>query len=139
MKGPVPGYVFTPHPERITTGGVYLLTLHLPAPTRVSVGALGELDLDRGTYIYTGSAKRGLHIRVGRHLKREKSTRWHIDHLTNIADELGVWWREYTATRECDAADLLARKFSSVEGFGSSDCRCGSHLFFTGPDRRWLR
>ncbi len=139
MKPPAPGYTYESHPGELKGGGVYLLILYVDEPVDLKVGALGEIHFESGTYIYTGSAKSGLANRISRHFRKEKKLRWHIDHLTVIAPEMGVWWRDHSDTRECDAARFLDGLHVSIKGFGSSDCGCGSHLFFTGPERRWLR
>ncbi len=138
MQAPVPGYIFEPHLEMLKGGGVYLLTLYIEEPIDLNVGALGEIHFEYGTYIYTGSARSGLANRIGRHFRNEKKLRWHIDHLTVIADEMGAWWRHHSDTGECDAARFLDGRYRSIRGFGSSDCGCGSHLFYAGPERRWL-
>ncbi len=139
MEAPVPGYIYEPYPGRLKGGGVYLLTLYFDEPIALKVGALGEIHFEHGTYIYTGSARSGLASRIGRHIRKEKRLRWHIDHLTVVSPEMGAWWRPYSDTGECDAARFLDGRYRSVRGFGSSDCGCGSHLFHTGPERRWLR
>ena len=88
--------------------------------------------LDPGTYLYAGSAKGpgGLHARLGRHLRKAKNPRWHIDDLLNHGSNLiGLW---YDTLSECElVAHLIKTGDVTIPcpGFGSSDCRtCDSHL-----------
>jgi Uri superfamily endonuclease len=118
-------------PSSLPEGGLYQLLIRLDAPTRLRIGALGEWELAAGWYVYTGSAKRCLPHRVARHRAAHKPLRWHIDYLTSVASvvDVHVWplgkWDECGLHRA-----LLARPGVSepVRGFGSSDCRCRSHL-----------
>jgi sugar fermentation stimulation protein A len=116
----------------------YLLVLYLENDTDIQVGSIGNIHFQEGTYIYTGSARSGLWRRVKRHLGRPEKKRWHIDHLTSISIRKAVWWRAHREDGECLAAELLGKEFSSIIGFGCSDCRCGSHLFYIGDDTSFL-
>jgi Uri superfamily endonuclease len=118
--------------------GSYVLLLELSTPETISVGRLGVLDFDPGLYAYTGSAHGpgGLAARLGRHLKRAKRCRWHIDYLRLAAPVAGVWavWgRGAGGLTECRLAQRLVRGLPfqhPVKGFGSSDCTCPSHLLY---------
>jgi Uri superfamily endonuclease len=117
--------------------GTYLLLLDLPMPTRLAVGRLGTFDFPAGRYAYTGSARGpgGLRARVGRHLRAEKRLHWHADYLSARASIVEVWYAESTARLECVwAARLSALPGASqpIDGFGSSDCGCRSHLIRLG-------
>lgn len=117
--------------------GSYLLHLHLEAERELSVGGLGEHRFPPGHYLYVGSAMRGLSARTRRHLNRRKRFHWHIDYLRSVAD--GAWvYPVYSSKRlECDLAKSLEALYSvAVERFGSSDCRCRSHLFHLHRDPR---
>lgn len=69
--------------------------------------------------------------RVARHLRRHKSLFWHIDYL--LSDEharvLEVHFKDAPRGDECKIAQLIRGAGEPVYGFGSSDCRCVSHLF----------
>jgi len=115
--------------------GTYVLILQVAHPARIQVGRLGCFDFRAGVYAYAGSAfgPGGLAARVGRHLKTEKRLRWHIDYLRGISRVSAVWYTVYPVRREHDwARILLQRRGASVPipGFGSSDCRCKSHLVY---------
>lgn len=121
-----------------TDSGVYQLILRLARPAVIAVGALGLHTFPRGEYIYTGRASRGLNKRIERHLREEKRLRWHIDYLLEQAQIDWIQVYPGKATEECsinnDTAHALGGIFP-VRGFGSSDCRCASHLMLI-PDVR---
>lgn len=111
--------------------GTYILTLWLRTPIRLRVGRLGELAFRRGYYYYCGSAlgPGGLASRINRHLKLRKSLHWHIDYLRAKCEIRGIHFVTGKTRRECAWARLLP--FERITGFGSSDCRCKSHLLYT--------
>lgn len=113
--------------------GTYALFVHVPYDLSLSVGQLGTIDFKRGYYVYVGSALGGLSARVRRHLREEKKVHWHIDHLLLHARAVDVVAARGKARKECVIAAELAKRLPSVKGFGSSDCDCGSHLFYS-PD-----
>lgn len=111
--------------------GVYCLLLVLKEDIELPVGALGMCSFSRGYYVYTGSALRGLGARIGRHLRPDKRHHWHVDYLLRAARVKEVFVLETEEKRECDLNLLvmgLPGARVAVEGFGSSDCRCRSHL-----------
>lgn len=114
----------------------YLLLLHCGRFATPSVGALGSVPLVPGTYLYVGSAKRGLAARLARHRRPLKKRRWHLDYLLDGRTlTLTESWLA-RSVGECDlAARILALPDSSLprRGFGASDCRCPAHFFrFSG-------
>jgi Uri superfamily endonuclease len=116
------------------SAGVYALVWRLVSPLRLEVGRLGRVDLPPGWALYVGSAHGpgGLAARVGRHLRAEKRTHWHVDALTGRAPVCAVWAVESARRLECAWAGAimgLAGVSIPVPGFGSSDCRCPTHLF----------
>lgn len=111
--------------------GTYVLCISLGSDKELSVGALGELLFEAGTYCYIGSAMGGLDQRVSRHISREKKVRWHIDRLTLAADLVTAYESYPDYIPECELASL-ARSSGMVpcaRGFGCSDCSCDTHLF----------
>lgn len=111
--------------------GVYALLIDLTAHAEVVVGRLGCVTFRSGYYLYFGSAMNGLAARVRRHLEREKRLHWHIDYLTCITAPEEVWWSECGERAEClwaEAGTKLSGASVPTPGFGSSDCRCRSHL-----------
>ena len=128
--------------------GSYVLALRLDAPHTLHVGRLGEFDLPAGWYLYAGSAQGpgGLPARLARHRRRlgpDKRARWHIDYLREQAAWGGAWGRAAGERQECAwAAALrgLPGAQAVAPGFGSSDCRCPSHLVHVPvlPDDNWF-
>jgi Uri superfamily endonuclease len=112
--------------------GLYCLILSTRG-TRTRVGRLGVFDFPRGYYVYIGSAlgSGGL-ARLERHLRSAsgslKRPHWHIDYLLcNPLFRLEEsWWAVTPERLECRLAKSLPGRH--IPRFGSSDCRCGSHL-----------
>ncbi len=119
--------------------GTYVLLAHVPYDLVLSVGELGPLPFKAGYYAYVGSALGGIEQRVGRHLKREKLARWHIDYLLARARAVDVVVAQSDERKECAVAAELAKHLSSILGFGSSDCKCKSHLFYSPDSHELLR
>jgi Uri superfamily endonuclease len=119
--------------------GTYALVLRFSARAEIVVGRLGVLEARPGHYVYVGSAlgPGGLAARVGRHLRSEKTVRWHVDYVRTAADLEEVWYVAGKSHRECRWASVLGELPGAsvpMPGFGASDCGCPSHLvFFTLP------
>ncbi len=110
--------------------GSYLLVLHLSRPASPEVGALGQIRLSAGFYVYVGSAMAGLSARLARHLRDRKKMHWHIDRLTTRARIVEALPVRSSERLECDIAAAVSGLASDrIPGFGSSDCCCQSHLF----------
>jgi Uri superfamily endonuclease len=110
----------------------YQLTITVARPLTVTVGRLGTFHLQAGRYVYTGSARRNLEARIARHLRREKTLRWHIDYLLTAP---GVRIVDVHRSRRAECAlNRVVGGSIPVPGFGASDCRsrCGSHLKYLG-------
>jgi len=117
------------------TKGTYALVLHLECTEEITVGKLGTFTFLAGYYLYVGSAlgPGGLEARLARHRRRDKKPRWHIDYLLEHAQLVEVWSAALTDKSEClwaQAARELPGYEMPVPGFGSSDCRCLSHLIY---------
>lgn len=114
--------------------GVYVVWLHLPHTCTISVGALGCITLPSGHYLYVGSAKGGLRGRVERYLKPVARKFWHIDYLRAYANVRAIWLRRGRNLSECLLTERLLALPGFKEGppgFGSSDCRCRTHLLYS--------
>ena len=120
-------------PSFMAQKGVYNLFIKLDKDCRIKVGMLGTFRFPRGYYVYTGSAQNNIEKRIARHLSCHKKMHWHIDYLLKAAKILSV--KEYTGLKSdecrlnveigsCPGARIIA------SGFGSSDCRCKTHLYF---------
>ncbi len=111
--------------------GTYILLVELFEEQNILVGKLGSLLFKKGFYAYVGSAMGGFKTRIGRHLRKDKFFHWHIDFLLQRAEIREIILCESEKETECLFAQLLSQKFHSVPNFGSSDCKCKSHLFFS--------
>ena len=118
--------------------GIYILLIKLRADREITIGRLGLFHFKRGIYAYVGSALGGFKSRIRRHLKKNKKLQWHIDYLLEFADISDVLTIETNKRLECAVARALGEHFEAVLGFGSSDCKCKSHLFFS-PNARELQ
>jgi len=113
-----------------TPRGVYLLQLRIDKAVDVEVGSLGTIRFEPGDYLYAGSALNGLDRRLRRHFSSEKGRRWHIDYLTCLFRPSMALILPTDRKLECQLNGLISSLAGSeeVKGFGSSDCRCRSHL-----------
>jgi Uri superfamily endonuclease len=110
--------------------GSYILVIELKEDKTIQVGKLGRIHFKKGFYAYVGSALNGLEQRINRHLRKIKKKHWHIDYFLDFAEIIDVFYKENEAKEECKIAKMLEKQLVSIPGFGCSDCRCRSHLFF---------
>ncbi len=111
--------------------GIYFLIIHMDRATKVVIGKKGEMLFRKGYYIYVGSAMNGLQGRIKRHLSDEKKMHWHVDYLLRSGEVREVYVLPTTRKIECEAANYIASFLDTIVGFGSSDCRCPGHLFYS--------
>lgn len=113
--------------------GTYILLIELTEANPINVGKLGIHIFEPGYYLYVGSALNGLVSRISRHMRSDKPCHWHIDYLTQVARVIGIFWTVGTKNNECEwSSQIASSKISTspVRGFGSSDCKCRTHLYF---------
>ncbi|GJQ60466.1 MAG: hypothetical protein SCALA701_32670 [Candidatus Scalindua sp.] len=113
--------------------GIYHLIIRFPKKKMIQVGRLGAFLFPKGFYVYTGSAQTNLGKRISRHLSKEKKLHWHIDYLLQFGEIVSVLTIDGVKNRECVCSDKIALTLGGravVEKFGSSDCRCKTHLYF---------
>ncbi|MCD8508494.1 MAG: GIY-YIG nuclease family protein [Bacillus sp. (in: Bacteria)] len=116
--------------EIVEEDQLYIVQLEIPVQTEITIGKLGSFVFPKGTYIYIGSAKRNIRARVMRHLTKEKRKRWHLDYLRPSAEVTAVMTlpREQGECALRQFVEVTCQGEVIVQGFGSSDCRCDSHL-----------
>ena len=135
--------------------GTYALMLRCSEHSEIPVGKLGVLAAQPGFYVYVGSAlgPGGLASRVGRHCRREKSLRWHVDYLRAMAQIEEVWYATGKNHRECRWASVLqslpgasvplgdsGRRTAGVRRICSSLlCRLPWRIYGTGWGREFKR
>lgn len=115
--------------------GSYLLIVKVPRKTRLQAGGLGARNFPKGYYVYVGSAMGNLSARLARHQRKTKKLHWHIDFLTAKADRIIPLPIRSSERLECGIAEALSTILEPGSGgFGSSDCRCATHLLFSPTD-----
>lgn len=117
--------------------GIYILLIELTDDIDADIGALGTKHFQRGIYAYVGSAQTNLEKRISRHFRFKKRIFWHIDYLLNdhAAKPIKVFFKTAPKTVECAIAAEISQQNESILGFGCSDCKCKSHLFYIkNPD-----
>jgi len=123
------GMVIQPKP------GTYALILSCTSNARIQIGRLGTMKLQRGYYIYLGSAlgPGGLRARIAHHQKPSPRPHWHIDYLRAHTPIQCIWFSCDGRRREHQWA-LMVKTMSGTTipflRFGASDCDCRSHLYF---------
>ena len=113
--------------------GTYALVIVLNTNLNLRVGRLGIHSLIPGYYVYVGSALGGLSSRLMHHWKLDKRLHWHIDYFLQEATIAQIWFALGQDKLECTWDVIvkdLPRATSSIAGFGTSDCRCRSHLTY---------
>ncbi|MGK7956135.1 MAG: DUF123 domain-containing protein, partial [Crocosphaera sp.] len=103
---------------------------------QVTIGKLGTYPIKPGYYCYVGSAfgRGGLKSRINRHLQIKKRFHWHLDYLRPHLTLVAIYYSTDTVKRECEWAKSLLKneKISiPIKKFGSSDCDCPAHLFYS--------
>ncbi|MBI4180850.1 MAG: GIY-YIG nuclease family protein [Chloroflexi bacterium] len=111
--------------------GSYVLIIKLPIEQTITIGKYKTIRFPAGDYAYVGSAMGGFQARLNRHRRQNKKLHWHIDYLLQRATISDIILCESRERTECIIAQALSRQFEAIPGFGSSDCKCHSHLFFT--------
>jgi Uri superfamily endonuclease len=111
--------------------GIYALVIAVRKNIVVDAGALHNVRLRKGLYVYVGSAQNSMEKRIARHLRKAKRRFWHIDYLLAATGVtvVGAFRKPGPKSDECKLARRLGRAGTAVRKFGSSDCHCQSHLF----------
>ena len=118
-----------------SSSGSYVLIIQNTRNHNMSIGKLGRVHFKKGLYAYVGSAMNyQLLNRVMRHIKpkNQKMIHWHIDYF--LSDEntsiKKIYLLPAKIKEECQIAELVQEMASNtIYKFGSSDCKCSSHLF----------
>lgn len=119
--------------------GAYQLIMRLDSKTESKVGALGTFQFAPGIYVYSGRASARLRARIRRHLRTDKTFRWHVDYLLQWARVELIHVYPNRAFDECLINRETARSCDAVfpvRGFGASGCSCPAHLPWLGEEAR---
>jgi len=110
--------------------GIYCLVIFLNKSRNIKIGKKRVL-FPKGYYCYVGSALNNLEKRIQRHYSKRKKFHWHIDYLLKHAKIINV-----VVKRNFEDECFISRKIKSLggkvilKGFGSSDCKCDTHLYY---------
>lgn len=110
--------------------GAYILLAELATTKDIIIGKLGYVHFPQACYAYVGSAMNGFSTRLVHHLREDKKPYWHIDYLLKEASICDIILCPAEHGKECLLSQVLAREFQCIPNFGSSDCKCKSHLYF---------
>jgi len=110
--------------------GSYLLLIKVKKDKLISIGKLGKKHFSKGYYVYVGSALNSIEKRILRHLSKEKKMHWHIDYFLISGKVIKAFYKKNNIKEECKIAKNLEESLSPILDFGSSDCKCQSHLFY---------
>ncbi|MDD2678568.1 MAG: GIY-YIG nuclease family protein [Candidatus Nanoarchaeia archaeon] len=113
--------------------GAYLIKIELKKDSKIKIGKLGIIFFKKGFYYYAGSAQNNLDKRIKRHYLKTKKMHWHIDFLTAHPNSQAISAKKYYSSKkekECEIAKKFSKKHEKIKGFGCSDCKCETHLFY---------
>lgn len=116
--------------------GTYFLITRLEKTRIIKIGRKDLREFPAGYYVYVGSAMNNLDKRIGRHLSKVKCFHWHIDWLLAHSCIAKVKRIESEKRLECTMSRTVQRYSlkTVMQGFGSSDCRCDTHLHYFKTD-----
>lgn len=115
--------------------GSYILMIRILKTTKIKVGKLGHLTFNDGIYAYIGSAMKGIKKRTERHIRllnsKNGKLRWHIDYLLVNPNSIFVELVKIPTEEkiECRLSRMFQLFAQPIVGFGSSDCKCLTHLY----------
>lgn len=110
--------------------GSYVLLIELNQDINIKIGSLGNIFFKKGFYSYVGSALNGLEQRIQRHVRKDKNIHWHIDYFLKHGKIIDIFYKLSKTKNECNIAQKFNSKIQTILDFGSSDCKCESHLFY---------
>jgi len=107
----------------------YLTILFIPRRLSLKVGSLGELNLEKGYYLYIGSGGRNIYKRISRHFRLAKKRKWHIDYITNIYPAIDAFI--VSGVDEYALSQYFYKKgLKFIPKFGATDKKSVSHLYY---------
>jgi Uri superfamily endonuclease len=110
--------------------GSYILLIELNEDSIIKYGIKKNDLFNKGYYVYVGSALNNLEKRIQRHIRSNKKKHWNIDFFLDYSNIINVYYKENNYREECFIAGLLKDIFIPISNFGSSDCKCKTHLFY---------
>jgi Uri superfamily endonuclease len=118
--------------------GSYVLVLQNALTGSLQIGRRGHIEIQPGYYLYVGSAfgPGGVGARVSRHWTGSTAKHWHIDYLRDATTPIAAWFSHNPSCLEHEWAQAMSGLscVTPITGFGCSDCKCDSHLFYSKTD-----
>jgi endonuclease-3 len=118
--------------------GTYVFIFKLKESSRIRIGKFGSFYFPKGYYYYVGSAlgeNLNIENRIRRYIRiaKEKkgNLKWHIDYLLVKNIEIKGFVLFKSKVEHKIARKLSKKLLIIVKGFGSSDCNCIAHLFYS--------
>jgi Uri superfamily endonuclease len=110
---------------------IYILIITIQKNIAIKVSALGKIDFKKGRYAYVGSAQNNLKKRIQKLLSKNRKKKQHIDYLlmNPYVKVENIHYKKAKKDEECKIAQVFSSVEEPINGFGSSDCKCYSHLF----------
>jgi Uri superfamily endonuclease len=115
--------------------GSYILIIRIAETSKIQIGKLGQLTFKKGIYAYIGSAMKGIKKRTERHIRllntKNGKCRWHIDYLLVNPNSTFIELVKIPTEEkiECRLSRMFNIFSKPIIGFGSSDCKCLTHLY----------
>jgi len=113
--------------------GSYILVIELLKKRKIY-----KWDLKKGLYAYVGSAMNNMEKRIERHLSRKKKKHWHIDYLLEHAKVKYVFMISSGEKIEEEISKKLSREFSGPKGFGCSDLKVETNLYYIDDFEKFM-
>lgn len=115
--------------------GTYVLIFSLDYDKTIKIGEHGKFRFSAGKYAYIGSAQGngGLKSRLAHHMNKIAEPHWHVDYFSEFAELEEIWYIESEKQFEHEWTNTMINMPGGIfyiTGFGSSDCKCISHLFY---------
>lgn len=128
----------------MTKTGTYIVVLRSHQAKQIQIGKLAQFDIKKGYYLYIGSAMGagGVAARLKHHRTISKRPHWHLDYLRAESTFEAAYALYSPQRKECEWARIMATTEAvdePMKGFGSSDCRCNTHLFYFSSKLKAVR
>jgi Uri superfamily endonuclease len=120
--------------RELINSGSYAIIYYLSNTSEMQTLRFGSIKLKPGYYVYSGSAKKNLVHRVRRHIRKEKTLKWHVDYFSILADVIPKKVFLFESKSECEINQHFKNLGGSIiiDKFGATDCKskCGSHFLY---------
>jgi Uri superfamily endonuclease len=127
-------YIVKKNGEKLFDSGAYAVLFFLLNDCQTYIPRYGNVNFQKGFYVYSGSAKKNLIHRVTRHSKKDKKIKWHIDYFSVLESVQTIKTFLFFDKNECEINSFFYDNGgkSIIKNFGSTDCKrkCFSHFLY---------